>query len=304
MKSKLPYLGLLLTGVIWGSNFGIARNAMKMFDPVLFTFLRFALAVPLFFLILKISEGSIKVAPRDALKLAALGFMGVTCLEIAVSYSINLTTLANASLLNVAPWPIFAALFAPFVTKERITSRLIVGGVLAMAGVCLIIAGGGEGFDMSSSHMAGNMLAFGVSILGALFNVFCMPLMSRYSPLRVSTWYVMFGTLFMLPFTWGTWGTVNWSGVGVGNWLAIAYNVVFAAIAAFLMWNASMLRIGAARANFFRYMVPVAAMLEGYFMFAESVALWQMIGGLLVLGGLVWIVMDKKTTAITQDIAA
>ena len=123
-------------------------------------------------------------------------------------YSIKFTTLANASLLNVAPWPIFAALFAPLFIKEGFSKRLAVGGAVAMIGVSFIILGGGEGFDLSSDNMIGNLLAFGVSIIGALFNLACMPLMKQYSALRISTWYIMFGSLFMFPITVGSWGKV------------------------------------------------------------------------------------------------
>jgi drug/metabolite transporter (DMT)-like permease len=67
-----------------------------------------------------------------------------------VMYSIKFTTLANASLLNVAPWPIFAALFAPLFFRESITIRLIIGGAIALVGVALIILGGANGFDWSA----------------------------------------------------------------------------------------------------------------------------------------------------------
>src|SRR5690606_19901159 len=147
----------------------------------------------------KIKEGHIGIPWSVVLKLAIIGLVGVTGLEIAVMYSIKFTTLANASLLNVAPWPIFAALFAPLFIKESFSKRMAVGGAIAMAGVTFIILGGGEGFDLSSDHMVGNLLAFGVSIIGALFNLACMPLMKQYSALRISTWYIFFGSIFMFP---------------------------------------------------------------------------------------------------------
>lgn len=136
--------------IIWGVNFGISRFAMEVFTPEIFVFLRFGLALPILFAILKFTEGSVKVDKRDLIKLAIIGLFGVTVLEILVMYSIKYTTLANASLLNVAPWPIFAALFAPLFTKEMMTKRLAIGGIVAFVGVVLIIVGGEEGFDFSS----------------------------------------------------------------------------------------------------------------------------------------------------------
>ncbi|SEO39418.1 DMT family transporter [Paenibacillus sp. OV219] len=293
-RKWLYYLGLVLVAAVWGANFGVTRKAMETFDPILFAFIRFALSLPLFILLLKIREGRIGIAPKAMLQTAIIGLVGVTGLEIIVVYSIKYTTLANASLLNVAPWPIFAALFGPLFMRERISRRLVTGGAAAMIGVCFVILGGSEGFNMSSDHMIGNLLAFCVSIIGALYNLACMPLMKQYSALRVSTWIIIFGVLFMFPLTLGSWGKVDWSGLTASHYSAILYNVVICTVIAFIVWNDSMFRIGAARANFFRYVVPAAAVAVGYLFFDESISLWQFAGTLFMAAGLVWISLEKK----------
>ncbi|BBH22813.1 hypothetical protein Back11_41580 [Paenibacillus baekrokdamisoli] len=298
-RKWIYYLGLALVSVIWGANFGVSRLAMDTFDPVLFSFLRFGIAVPFFFLILRWKEGSVGIPLRTALQLAAIGLIGITTLEIAVMYSIKYTTLANASLLNVAPWPIFAALFGPLFVRESISPRLIVGGAAAMFGVCFIILGGSEGFNLSSSNMIGNLLAFGVSIIGALFNLATMPLMKQYSALRVSTWYIFFGVLFMFPLTLGSWSKVDWSALTVSHYSAIAYNVLICTVFAFVVWNACMYKIGAARANFFRYVVPAAAVAAGYLFFDESITGWQLAGTVFMAAGLIWISLERKRKVIT-----
>ncbi|CAM4355800.1 DMT family transporter [Paenibacillus alkaliterrae] len=295
MNNKwLNYGGLVLIAVVWGANFGISRLAMESFNPIVFSILRFGLAIPFFFLILKLTEGSVGIPWRLVPKLALIGLVGVTMLEIMVMYSIKYTTLANASLLNVAPWPIFAAIFAPLFTRESITMRLVVGGGISIVGVCLVILGGGESFNLSSENMLGNAMAFAVSIIGPLFNLSSMSLMKQYSALRVSTWTIVFGTLFMLPLTFGGWGQTNWAELGTGHYLSIAYNVLICTVVAFVIWNACMYKVGATRSNFFRYAVPAAAVVAGYFMFDERIALLQMCGAGCMAAGLIWISIERK----------
>ncbi|MDQ0114706.1 DMT family transporter [Paenibacillus harenae] len=293
-KKWLSYTGLVLVAVIWGANFGISRLAMESFHPIVFSFLRFGVAIPFFFLILKLTEGSIGVPWRLVPKLMLIGLLGITLLEITVMYSIKYTTLANASLLNVAPWPIFVALFAPLFTRETITSRLVVGGVIAMIGVCFVILGGDEGFALSSDNMLGNAMAFGVSIIGALFNLSSVSLMKQYSALRVSTWTILFGAIFMLPLTIGSWGQTDWQSLGTVQWLSIAYNVLICTVLAFVVWNACMFKVGATRSNFFRYAVPAAAVVAGYILFDERIAMLQLGGAALMAAGLVWISIERK----------
>lgn len=273
---------------------------MDFFDPSLFAFLRFFGAVPLLFLILYWTEGSIGVARKDLWKLIGIGLIGITALEIGVMYSIKLTTLANASLLNVAPWPIFTALLAGIMTKETVSRQVIVGGALAMFGVSLVILGGGDGFQLRYDQLPGDLLALGVSIIGAWFNLACMPLMRRYSPLRVSTWFILFGSLGMIPFTLGAWSEVQWSELGSAGWSAILYNIVLSTVAAFVVWNASMKSVGATRANFFRYMVPASAIVTGYFFFSEALTVMQIIGAVMMVIGLVWISMERQPLLLSK----
>ncbi|WP_078548740.1 DMT family transporter [Litchfieldia alkalitelluris] len=304
MKSNhLYFLGLIFVSIIWGANFGISRFAMDVFTPEVFVFLRFGLALPILFGILKLTEGTIKVEKRDLYKLALIGLFGVTLLEILVMYSIKFTTLANASLLNVAPWPIFAALFAPLFTKEKITLRLVFGGIVALIGVSLIILGGEAGFDLGSEYMLGNLLALSISLLGALFNLSCMPLMKKYSPMRVTSWYILFGSLFLFPITLTGWTEVQMSEFTPQVWGAILYNVLLCTVAAFVIWNISMKKVGATKSNFYRYFVPVSAAVTGAMFFNEKILVTQIIGGIIIVLGLIWIGMEKKTSIISDKAA-
>lgn len=284
--------------IIWGVNFGISRWAMDVFPAEIFVLLRFGLALPFLFIILKLSEGSIGVMKKDLVKLAIIGFIGVTTLELLLMYSIKYTTLANASLLNVAPWPIFAALFAPLFTREKMTVRLAIGGLVALIGVSLIILGGKAGFDLSSEYMFGNLLALFISLIGALFNLACMPLMNKYSPMRVTTWYILFGSLFLIPFTIGRWDSIPWGELSPITFGAIIYNVLLCTVFAFVIWNLSMKHVGATKSNFFRYFVPASATTTGVLFFNEVISIAQIFGGLVIILGLVWIATEPKEVSI------
>jgi drug/metabolite transporter (DMT)-like permease len=294
------YLGLIFVSIVWGINFGISRWAMEVFPAEVFVFLRFGLALPVLFLLLKWTEGSIRVEKKDLLKLAFIGFIGITALEIMVMYSIKYTTLANASLLNVAPWPIFAALFAPLFIREKVTARVVTGGLIALAGVTMIILGGKDGFDLSSEYMIGNYIALSISLIGALFNLATMPLMEKYSPLRVTTWFIFFGSLFIFPISFNKWSSIQWENLSILTWGAVAYNVLMCTVIAIVVWNISMKQVGAAKANFFRYFVPAAATVAGAFFFNEPIWAAQIVGGVVIIFGLVWIGTERNAPPVIK----
>jgi drug/metabolite transporter (DMT)-like permease len=55
-----------------------------------------------------------------------------------------------------------------------------------------------------------------------------------------------------------------------------------------------MKHVGAAKANFFRYFVPAAAAVAGALFFNESIWITQIVGGLVIILGLVWIGTERK----------
>ena len=294
MGRKWHYLGLIFVAIIWGSNFGISKLALDSFHPIVFTFLRFGIAAPLFFILLKWREGSVGIERRHIPQLIIVSILGIAVLEILVVYSIKLTTLANASLLNVAPWPIFVALLAPLFIKEQLTKGIIVGGCLALVGVSIVIVGGTEKINLSSVHMLGNLFAFLVSIIGAIYNLMSMSLMKHYSALRISTWTIAIGSIAMFPFTLPYWGETEWTNLAAGQFIVIAFNVLICTVLAFILWNLCMFKVGATKANFFRYLVPLTATIMGYVVFKESITVIQILGALLIAFGLVWISLEKK----------
>ncbi|RAP77919.1 DMT family transporter [Paenibacillus montanisoli] len=291
------YAGLVAVSAIWGSNYAFTRYVLESLDPVLYTFIRFVIALPLFFILLKLREGNVKIEARDAGKIALAGLLGVTILEFSSINAIKYTTLTNASLLSTAPLPIFVALFSLF-ANETMTARLLVGGGAAITGVCLIILGGHGSFDLNSHYMLGNMLALNVSIVGALYSLFSMSLMRKYSALRMTSWFILFGTIFMIPFTWSSWEKVNWAELAAPVYAALIYNVLLCTVLSFVIWNICMKKLGATKASFFRYITPMAAAIVGFLIYREPSGTLQLIGAFIICFGLIWINTEKAATVI------
>jgi drug/metabolite transporter (DMT)-like permease len=59
--NHMYFAGLALIAIFWGSNFGISRWAMGVFPPEVFVFLRFGFALPFLFVILKWTEGYVRL---------------------------------------------------------------------------------------------------------------------------------------------------------------------------------------------------------------------------------------------------
>lgn len=288
------YGGLAGCAVLWGMNYGVIRMAFDSLEPLTLLLLRYLLAVPLFFILLKRREGGTGLPVRDWGMAALTGGIAVTALELCTIYSISYTSLANASLLTVTAWPIFTAIFSVWLTKEKITSALAGGGTLALIGVILVIAGGGQGLELKDGYMLGNLLALAGGLTGAIGSVLCVRLASRHSMLRITSWYSLFGLALLVPIAVVFSEDPQWGGMGARAWSAVLYNAIPCTVLAIPYWNYAMLKVGATRASFFRYLTPCAAAAAGLWFFAEELAPVQLAGSAALLAGLTWIVTERK----------
>ncbi|WP_308635112.1 DMT family transporter [Paenibacillus silvisoli] len=295
-QGKSAVSAYVLLGTIaffWGLNYAVVKVGLESLDPLLFLVLRFGISAVIMFGLLRWFEGSVGIRLKDLWKFIVLGLIGTTMLESFVVVSINYTTLANSSILSIAPWPIFAAIFAPLFTKEKIRKSLLGYGLLSMAGVVMVILAGGS-FSLDSDLLLGNLLAFAVSVCGGFYSAACIPLLKTYSSLRMTTWMFAFGTLFMLPFAYPAFGTTDWVGMGWPAIGALAFNVIVITIVCFLLWNKAMPQIGAATASFYRYLTPLAAVLSGVVFFQEPVYSGQLVGAALMFMGLIGISLPTR----------
>ena len=74
--------------------------------------------------------------------------------------------------------------------------------------------------------------------------------------------------------------------------LGLIYVGVLASVAAFMAWSIGIEGIGAARGSIFLNLIPVFTAVIAVLTLGERIALVQLVGGLLVIGGVIWVVLS------------
>jgi drug/metabolite transporter (DMT)-like permease len=112
--------------------------------------------------------------------LAGLFFAG----DLAVwHWSIKFTTVANATLLaNFSP--IFVTLGARVLFRERVTRKFLAGMILALAGAITLV---GSSFQLSSRHVAGDILGISTAVFYAGYLLTVNRLRCRYTTASIMT---------------------------------------------------------------------------------------------------------------------
>jgi drug/metabolite transporter (DMT)-like permease len=193
---------------------------------------------------------------------------------------IHQTSPGHAALL-IALSPVLAALLARLLHAEPLGHRRVAGIVLALAGVALIVTRGSQG----SPSVSGDLLCLGASLSWALYTVIGKPVLTRATPLAVTTWATVLGALPLWVLGWPGLGEVRWAELSATQWLILAYLSAATIALANLLWYWALARWATARVVAFSYLIPLVAAAIAVAAGQEALSASLVAGAAAVLGG-------------------
>ena len=293
---------LLLMSVFWGTNYSIVKSAFREIDPQAFNALRMTVATAIFLAVvvgvrLRARLGPAGVAMdgavasvfytpdpmtrRDWGSLALLGVIGHCCYQYCFMGGLARTSVANSALMLGAT-PVLVALISALLGLERIGPLHWIGAALSLGGIYLVV---GQGFALGSHGATGDALMFAAVCCWAIYTIAAGPLMRRHSPLAVTAFSMMLGTLMYVPLVSRSVREVQWSSVSAGTWLALLYSAVFSLCISYTIWYAGIRQLGSARTSVYSNFVPIVAMLTAVVVLHEPIGARKIAGAAAVLGG-------------------
>lgn len=275
---------LLLVAVIWGINFSAVKYALTDFFPLSFTVVRFVLAGLFLFAIMLINREPLSIDRQDRAALVKLGLIGITLYNLFFMYGLKYTSASNSALL-ISLSPLFAVFIQAVSGKERITSRIIAGLGLACAGVFLVIKGRYGEFSVSTEGLIGDLLTLCGALLWAFYTLTAKPLLEKYSPIKVTAYSILAGSVLLIPLSAHELVLQSWSGISIQSWLALCFCAFIAAGVAFTLWYQGVKQIGVTRTVVYHYLMPCVAVVFAALVLGERITLLQVLGGAAILVG-------------------
>ena len=269
--------------LLFGLSFVATKYSLRSIPPFTLIFLRFFIA-SLFLGILYLRTRSPKVDRADRWRIILTSLIVPGLYFLAETYGLKLSSATSVSLL-VATIPIFTAIFAFLLLKERIGLWRGTGIGLSVIGVGTILTalpGKADGWQLAQ---AGNLLGLGAAVCAGLYMALGRDLLNRYSPLTITTFQALAAVVIFLPLASLEWFTHQWVELDVLTFVAVIYLALFCSVLAFFLWNYGISRLEASRAAVFTNLVPVFTVFGAYFLLGENIYPGQMIGGALVIGG-------------------
>jgi drug/metabolite transporter (DMT)-like permease len=282
-----PRLGALLAIVFWGVSFVATKAVVAEISPLTLIFTRAGLGSLLLCAILAFRRQAL-LPPRDALgPLALMGFVGVAFHQLLQAHALRLTSAVSTGWL-IGLIPVWSALLAAVLLKERFGPRKIAGLAVGFAGAVLVVTRGrfGPGL-LALPSTRGDLLVLASTLNWALYTVMGHATIRRLGPTRATAGAMLLGWLMLAPLFVATAGWSEYARLSPTGWGALLFLGIAASGLGYLFWYGAIERVETSRVAALIYLEPLVTLVAAVVLLGEPVGIATVVGGLTVLCGVV-----------------
>jgi drug/metabolite transporter (DMT)-like permease len=278
---SFAHLQLTLAMITVGSTVIASKIIGAGIDPLPATALRFAFALPVFLVLMRVTGTAfLRPSLHDACLLlaqAAIGSVGYTVLLIAGTQR---TSAGDAGII-LGTLPAVCALTAAVVLRERLRLSTLVAVAVASLGVAMItLVPAGQHGGMRS--LTGDALLLGAVVCESLFVLLNKRLAKPWPPLAQSTAMTGIGLAVSTVAALPSWPAALHA-LPPHALLAVAYYALVPTVGGFWLWYTGAARVTGGEAAIFTAVAPVSGVVLAALVLGEPLTATRLAGLALVV---------------------
>ena len=208
----------------------------------------------------------------------AMGFNWILLFE-AYKY-----TTVSAATLSYYFAPVIVTVVCPFIFKEKMTAKQWICFLMSTVGIVMITGIGDLGGG--TTHLKGILFGLGAAVLYAtviLLNKF----IKNVAGIHRTFLQFIAAIIVLIPYVAATEG-ITLGDVDKKGWVCLLIVGVIHTGITYCMYFSSLKELPGQKAAILSYIDPLVAVLISVTVLGESMTLWQVIGGALILGFTLW----------------
>lgn len=286
----LPYAAGLGVSIIFGLSFLFTKTALDTFMPMELIAYRFAIAALVITLLVATRAIRISFKGKPILQLVVLSFFQPIIYFICETIGVQMTSSSQAGMM-IALIPIFVTILAFIFLGERPNIMQYIAIIVSVGGVVFILIFSGD--FAPTGDIMGIIILMGAVIAGAVYSILSKKHSKMFTPVEITfvmMWVgaIVFNLIFIGQQLLGLApNQANLSQMSFMTIMPLFYLGIISSIGAFFMFNYMISKIPASRASVFTNLVTVIAILAGIIFRHEAFYWYQMVGGVMIIGG-VW----------------
>ena len=263
------YMGLMLvTSLLWGGNFVVAKTLVAHASPMTLTLVRWLIAVIVLLPLVWWKEKRLVPAKAALMPLFLMGITGVALFNIFQFLALEQTTSTNAGLISTMN-TMSIALFSFAFLKEKINGLQLLAMVLSFIGVFLVLSKGDWQLLWHFQLNTGDLWMVAAVCVWGLYSVCSKWAMQTTSPLMATLYAGLFGVLILVPFTIKDFTFTEIDSTFI---LSLLYTGVISTVVCMVFWNIGVQQLGATTSGIFLNFNPIFTALLAFLFIGEQ--LW------------------------------
>lgn len=269
----------LTVSMVWGSSFLLIAESLEGLTPGAVTLLRVgAGAVTLLILRARSADSRQPIARSDKARIGILAVVWVVIPFSLFPLAQEYINSALTGLLNGAT-PVFVALVSLVLTGARARGGLLLGLAIGFAGVVILsVPSMGEG----GNELSGVLMVVAATVCYGVALNLAAPLQTRYGAVTLMTPILTLAAILLTPLGLRNWSDNTWGGRPV---LAVLVLGVVGTGLAYWVMATLVGRVGAVRASFITYLIPVVSLILGVVLRGDDVAALSLVGAAVTTVG-------------------
>jgi len=221
-------------------------------------------------------------------------FLGIPLQFLIQFHGLAMTTVSHASLM-VGTLPVLIALTAVIFARERLDWVGWLALIGSTCGVGLIVLGGKSA--VGGASLTGDLIVGFSLVISVAWIILNKKLMETHSPVVVTTYCILAGSLMLGIWVLAPWILSPWIGghaaappfasVSLKAWLALAASGILCTATTTLLWNWGIHHVPTSRAAVFLNLEPAVGSLMGVELLGETMGPYAWFGGGLILAAAV-----------------
>jgi drug/metabolite transporter (DMT)-like permease len=292
-QEALGYGACALAGTFWGTGFYFGKIMLSQLSVGHMVLYRFLFACLGLLPVLRRP----KLNRREWLLLLTASFLGIPVQYLLQFYALSLTTVSHAALM-VGTMPVILAIGATIFTHERLgwTGWLALAG--STCGVTLITLSGTRAqTTQGGPSLEGDLLVVVSLTLSLGWILLNRHLMQGHSPLVVTAYGVLSGTVMLTAWVLVMDGPPPLHGISMRVWLASAASGLLCTASTMLLWNWGIHRVPTSRAGVFLNIEPAMGSILGVALLGDRLGAGAWVGGALIIACAIVLTTSGKTEA-------
>ena len=290
-KVKNPRLMLIVSMTIFGTLGIFVRNIpVSSGELALYRAILAALLIAIYLIITKQRISFTKIKKEVPLLLLSGIAMGVNWILLFEAYKYTTVSLATLSYYFA---PVIVTVVCPVLFHERLTGKQILCFIMSTIGLVMITGIGDIG---SGSDFIGILFGLGAAVFYAtviLLNKF----IKNVEGIPRTFLQFLSAILILIPYVMLS-GGMSLGGMNAVGWINLLIVGLVHTGVTYCMYFSSLKELPGQKAAILSYIDPLVAVLISVTILGEKMTIWQIAGGVLILGFTLWNEVSPNTTKL------